>query len=187
MLRIATSRRSWCLLALVGFLAGCDVGGAGLLGGSPAEAVAEDKATPQAKSQDCNAPSDAEQTADQMFRLMNIERFEIGGVELDPELSAIATRYACSMIDDSFFGHVNPRTGDSLVERVTAAGYEYYTVGENLAAGISHAPAIIDAWMASDAHRDVLMDPAFTRAGIAVRHGGAYGVYCVLLLAEPAE
>ncbi len=172
---------------LTGVLAGCDVGGGGLLGGSPVDAAVEGDSELRAKIQECDAPGDAERIADQLLRLLNIERFDIGGVELDPELSDIAARYACTMIDEGFFGHVNPQSGVGLVERVNAAGYEYYAVGENLAAGISHAPEIIDAWLDSVAHREVMMDPSFSIAGIAVRSGGEYGVYCVLLMAEPAE
>ncbi len=133
---------------------------------------------------ECKNPSRADDISEQLLRLVNFERFEIGGVDLDSELSAVAADYACSMIDGHFFGHENPETGEKLLDRITASGYVYITIGENLAAGLTTAPEILDAWLASESHRAVLLDPAFTRAGIAVRHGGEYGVYCVMLLAE---
>lgn len=180
--------RPLSLTLLLALSAGCSVSGPGLLGGQkPSDADSTVSAKTDKGDSDCNTRPDADAFADQLLRLINIERFEIGAVEIDPKLNAVAGRFACAMIDQGFFGHTNPHNGDGVVERITAAGYEYLTIGENLAAGISNAPATIDAWLNSEAHRDVLLDPVFTKAGIAVRYGGEYGVYCVLLLAEPAE
>ena len=91
------------------------------------------------------------------------------------------------MIDEGFFGHVNPMTGHGLGERMHSSDYEYLSVGENLAAGIDRPCELLDAWLLSEPHREVMLDPSFTKAGIGVGHGGEYGTYCVLLLAEPAE
>lgn len=182
----AKSIRSLLLATLVA-LAGCDVSGPGLLVGQ----IETNDDAPSAKSQeeasDCTTPDKAAALADQLLRLINIERFEIGAVELDPRLSQIAADYGCEMIDYDFFGHANPVTGKGLSERAADTHYPYLTLGENLAAGIIHMPAVIDAWNASEAHRDVMLDPAFTKAGIAVRFGGDYEVYCVLMLAQPLK
>lgn len=168
--------------------AGCSVAGSSLLGGQEApEANAEKSAKTDKGDSDCNTRAVAGTFADQLVRLINIERFDIGALEVDPDLEEIAAAYACEMIDQRFFGHTNPHSGDGVVERVTVAGYDYLTIGENLAAGISNAPATLDAWLESAPHRDVLLDPVFTRVGVAVRYGGEFGVYCVLLLAQPAE
>ncbi|MEE9294516.1 MAG: CAP domain-containing protein [Phycisphaerae bacterium] len=178
-------------ISLLCVLAGCSVNETGLLGSktvadetvdSVADGGGKGVARDTAKRRD-----DVELLADQLMRLINIERFDIGAVELDVALAAIATRYACKMIDDDYFGHIDPATGQGLVERMRAAHYDYSSVGENLAAGIARASDILDAWLLSEPHREVMLDPDFTRAGIGVRHGGEYGTYCVLLLAEPAE
>ncbi len=183
-----TRSRVFGLVLSSALLAGCNVSGGGLLGAPPYEPP---ESTESAKIEeidsDCNTRDEAQAFADQLLRLINIERFAIGTVEIDPRLTDLAERYACTMIDQGFFGHTNPYTGDGLVERVNAAGYEYLTVGENLAAGFGKAPAIFDAWLASEPHRQVMLDPAFTKTGVAVRYGGEHGVCCVLLLAEPAE
>lgn len=168
--------------------AGCSVSGPDLLG-APAAADSDVEVSARVDSieSDCDERDEAETFADQLVRLINIERFEIGAVEVDAELTAIAGEFACAMIDQEFFGHTNPHTGDGVVERVTAARYDYLTIGENLAAGIHKATGTLDAWLESESHRDVLLDPVFAKAGIAVRYGGEHGIYCVLLLAEPVK
>lgn len=171
------------IVGLTGLL-GCDV--AGLL---PVSDVAAANDAPAAKSlsedTDCVSAADAESLADHVLRLINIERFDIGAVSVDDTLTAVAADYACTMIDDGFFGHGEANTEQGLAERVTRAGYDYEVVGENLAAGIRTAADIVDAWLDSPAHRDILLDPAFTHTGIAVRRGGEHGIYCVLILADP--
>jgi uncharacterized protein YkwD len=131
----------------------------------------------------CHIIENDEEHADQVLRLINIERFDWGVVTIDPELTKLAADTACEMIDDGYFGHRHPLTGDSIVERAANADYDYLTIGENLAAGFERPSEIVHAWMQSETHRDVMLDPVFTKAGIAIRHGGEYGVYCVLLLA----
>jgi len=172
-------------------VAGCDGTGAALFGEAPAVADGQEStakvvsATPTV-GPDCPTPANADAFADQVLRLINIRRFEIGAVELDPALAAIAESYACGMIAGGFFGHTHPTEG-GIADRVSAAGYEYDVVGENLAAGIWTASETVDAWLDSPTHFDILMDPTFTRVGIAVRYGGHYGVYCVLVMADPAD
>ena len=178
----------WLLLAVCAALAGCDVNGSALFAGAPP--ADGDEPTAKVASavlvSDCPTPDNADEFADQLLRLINIKRFEVGAVELDPDLSAIAESYACAMIADGFFGHTHPTAG-GIAERVSAAGYEYNVVGENLAAGIWTAPETFDAWLESPTHLDILIDPTFANVGIAVRYGGHYGIYSVLIMADPAD
>ena len=194
--RPITAVLSPLLASLLWALAGCNGQGPGLLvdarsddgDNAPATAAATAPAdsTPATPS-DCRTPADADQLADQILRLINIERFDLGAVTLEPELCSVAADYTCTMIDESFFGHVNPKTNHDVTQRLDEVGYVYTVVGENLAAGYWNAHEITDAWMASNTHREIMLDPAFTHAGIAVRYGGDYGVYCVLILAHPTE
>ena len=167
--------------------------GAGLLGQKSLSADSTESPTDgpggegYLENSDCTESGDTQLLSDQLLRLINMERFDIGAVERDAELADLATRYACRMIDEGFFGHVHPTTGDGLAERMHLSGYEYASVGENLAAGIDRPCELLDAWLLSEPHREVMLDANFTRAGVGVGHGGEYGTYCVLLLAEPAE
>jgi uncharacterized protein YkwD len=175
----------WSLMALLG-LAGCDAGGMGLLGSDNLAAGVQDEARTDAKHSECTTAADADEIARELVRLINIERMNAGSLELSPELTESAGVYACQMIETEFFGHENPKTGTGLAERATEADTEFGVFGENLAAGFWNAPDIVDAWLASESHRKVMLDPAFTHIGIGVRYGGEYGIYCVLTLAGPA-
>ncbi len=169
--------------------AGCNVNGSGFLPGE--SAVAE----PPTKSQSsqpltevkCRIPEDVAEINDRLLRMINIERFEQGILSLDSQLSDIAAQYACTMINEEFFGHKHPKTEFDVAQRLVQAGFAYKVVGENLAAGYWDPQGTLDAWLASDSHREILMDPEFTRAGLAVRYGGPYGVYSVLILADPVD
>ena len=65
-----------------------------------------------------------------------------------------------------------------LVQRVTAAGYLpctcSWTVGENLAWGVrgeSSAAAIVDAWMHSPPHREMILRNGIQDVGVGVIAG----------------
>lgn len=177
------------LVAMVGLLCaltGCD---------SMSDAQ-PDKADPAARlsaagalgaDADCSLPREPQELSDQVLRLVNLARFGVGAVAVDPELAAIAEEYACTMITNGFFGHTDPATGVGLAERAIDSGYNYLAVGENLAAGIGSPQEVVDAWLASPTHRDIMLDPAFSRTGIAVRYGGENDVYWVQVFADPAD
>ena len=131
--------------------------------------------------------AESDELADQLLRLVNRARFEVGAVTLDEELTAFAEAYACTMITEDFFGHTHPKTGVGLAERAMAAEYNYLAVGENLAAGIAAPEDVVEAWLGSAAHREIMLDPAFTRTGMAVRYGGENEVYWVQVFADPAD
>lgn len=171
-----------CMFSLVG----CNVDGTGLLGGS--EARDDNRAARRALDRpDGDVAEGRSPIEDQVLQLVNMERFGVGAVKPDPRLAALAEDYACTMIGDGFFGHVNPRTTMGLAERVAAAGYEFDVVGENLALGMTTAAAIVDAWLESPAHREILLDAEFTHVGIAARDDEVHHLYCVMILARPTE
>lgn len=172
---------------LVSFSSGCDANGPGLLGASPSLADSADVGSRTDQARICRSPADAEQSADQIIRLINMERFERGAVQWDAQLTQAAGDYACQMIQDDFFAHEHPVTGADVSARLSAAGYVFSVAGENLAAGYWSPTEITDGWISSPSHRQVLLDTDFARAGVAVRYGGAHGVYCVLILADHPE
>jgi uncharacterized protein YkwD len=106
-------------------------------------------------------------------------------LQLDPLLSAVADAFACEMIEDGFLAHSNPVRKLSPGERLTTAGYIYYAMGENLAAGQTTAAEVVHDWLKSESHRDNILSPDWREVGIAVRHGGKYGWYWVQEFADP--
>lgn len=135
----------------------------------------------------CTEPAEADTWQAAALLLINQERVARGLPPLtpNPTLEAVAARYACDMIAGDFFAHVDPATGGTLGDRIAASGYDYQVVGENLAAGQRTPREVVQDWMASDSHRENLLDQRFIEAGLSVRAGGRYGYYWVLELGRP--
>ncbi len=135
----------------------------------------------------CAEAADGDAWRDEVLRLVNEARRREGLAPLawNPLLEAQATAYACEMIHYGFFSHNNPVTGSSLADRVSEFGYEYWTVGENLAAGQRTPEEVVRAWLESPCHKQNILNPAFTELGVGVRVGGYYGVYWVQEFGRP--
>jgi uncharacterized protein YkwD len=136
----------------------------------------------------CNVPEQAAYWESEVLRLVNQERSRAGVTALSASarLREQAGTYACEMISARFFAHENPVTGSTLAERAREFGYEYWIVGENLAAGQTNPVKVVTDWMNSPKHRDNVLNPAFVELGIAVRTGGQYGIYWVQEFGRPA-
>lgn len=86
-----------------------------------------------------------------------------------PQLRCAARLHAKDMQDKNYFSHTS-LDGTSFSQRITAAGYTWRTVGENIAAGYPSPQAVVDGWIASAGHCQNLMNPSFTQLGV-----GFYG------------
>jgi uncharacterized protein YkwD len=129
----------------------------------------------------CNESLDADRWKTQVLQLVNQERQSRGlsAVRYDATLESQAEQYCCEMIYYDFFDHDNPETGTSLGDRAAEFEYEYWVIGENLAAGQPDPVAVMEDWMNSPGHRENILNPSFTELGVGVRTGGSYGIYWV--------
>jgi uncharacterized protein YkwD len=143
----------------------------------------------QTQNQACTVPQNDESMAEEVLQLVNLERAQHGldPITFDPTLSRVAEDYACEMIDQTFFDHVNPYTGVGPGQRLTEAGYAFHSMGENLAAGQTTAREAVEAWLDSPGHRENILAPQWRRTGIAVRYGGPYRVMWVQEFADPLD
>jgi uncharacterized protein YkwD len=89
-----------------------------------------------------------------------------------PSLRAAARGHSRAMLAYGFFGH-DSEDGTAFSERIrryyTNRGWRTWSVGEALLAsqGMSiDANAIVDAWLASPPHKEIIMSPTFRDAGI---------------------
>lgn len=135
----------------------------------------------------CNEPLEAVFWRAEVLSLLNRQRTQRG---LDPvttnaTLEAQASQYACEMVFYRFFAHVNPATGSTLGKRAEEFGYDYWIIGENLAAGQRTPAEVMADWMSSPCHRENILNPAFTEVGIGIRYGGEYGYYWVQEFGRP--
>jgi uncharacterized protein YkwD len=137
----------------------------------------------------CQPAAEATTLVEQVLDRVNQARLaeELEPLVLDPLLSAVADDFACQMIEDGFLAHTHPVDRLTPGERLTSAGYIYYAMGENLAAGQSSPEEVVTDWLTSEAHRANILSPEWREVGIAVRRGGEYGWYWVQEFADPVE
>jgi len=91
------------------------------------------------------------------------------------ELDASALVKVKDMFAEQYFEHTSP-DGATVTTLVTARGYEYIVVGENLALGnFASSKDIVDAWMASPGHRANILNTRFTDIGVGVMQGNYKG------------
>ncbi len=83
------------------------------------------------------------------------------------------------------FSH-SGRDGSRVSDRVTAQGYAWEAVGENIGGGDTSADAVITGWLASPGHCRNIMSPAFAEVALACvqRPGTQWGRYWTLVLAR---
>lgn len=136
---------------------------------------------PQAFTSECL--TDQEQV---ILDLVNQERAGQGlpPLSADPSLCTAARLHSQDMIDRDFFDHQNP---DGLwpEDRVSAQGYAFHTVGENIAAGDASPYQTMATWMASPGHRANILDPDYQHIGIGRKTGGTWGIYWTQVFARP--
>lgn len=96
-----------------------------------------------------------------------------GGLNLNGSLNAAAQAKANDMAARNYWSHNTPEGNPPWVF-VSAQGYSYQKLGENLAAGFSNEQSTIDGWMASPPHRENLLDPAFSDVGFGYANNPNY-------------
>lgn len=98
-------------------------------------------------------------------------------------LFSAAARHARDMADNNYFSHTS-LDGRTLGQRVTAEGYNWRTVGENIAAGPGSVSAVMQGWLDSPGHCRNIMGSVFTEVAVScvARSGSRYGRYWVMVL-----
>jgi uncharacterized protein YkwD len=122
----------------------------------------------------------AQDMASQVFTLVNQQRAANGLAPLSRNsmLDSSAARESSDLANNGIFSHTG---SDSSTpgQRMQAAGYYWYTCGENIAAGQTSAQAVMNTWMGSSGHRANILNPDFKDIGISVVYsaGSPYGYY----------
>lgn len=93
-------------------------------------------------------------------------------------LTCAARVHAEDMGERDYFDHNSPE-GETVSDRISSAGYSASSYGEILTAGHSTAASALDTWLESNDHCALLMEPAFTEAGVGwySAAGSTYGTY----------
>jgi len=87
-------------------------------------------------------------------------------VSWDPGLHLVSNKYARYMAKYDHFDHVS-REGEDLGDRLDNAGYDWITIGENLAHGYDDFYQVLEAWKESPSHCKMLMHPDMNKMGLS--------------------
>jgi len=113
-----------------------------------------------------------------VVEVMNRERAAHGlqPLRLNVQLALAAEDRMNDLYSKHYFNHVSP---DGMQPFVWAErrGYNYRTIGENLATGYPTANAVVDGWMHSPGHRANSLGRDFDEVGVAVADGSPVGNY----------
>jgi uncharacterized protein YkwD len=104
----------------------------------------------------------------------------------DARLMGAAFVHSRDMAQNNLFSHTGS-DGSTPSQRVSAAGYDWSTTGENIAAGQPTVAAVVAAWMASPDHCANIMTPAFRDFGVACATSSTstYRIYWTMELGAP--
>ncbi len=100
------------------------------------------------------------------------------------KLGRAAARHANDMASQDFLGHTGS-DGSTAAGRISAEGYEWSAIGENVAAGQSSPGQVVAGWLSSPGHCANIMNPDYLHMGIARAEGGSYGIYWAQTFARP--
>ena len=102
---------------------------------------------------------------------------KVRALSWSPTLASSADGHSADMATNDFFSHYS-RSGASPFDRMRAAGYSHRPVGENIAAGLPGAAAVVKTWLKSPGHCRAIMDPRAREIGVGrVAGSGRYEVY----------
>lgn len=147
----------------------------GLLAGAGAQEKKDDKA----KDKKDEFKLSAEEQA--VIDLTNAERKkadkELSPLKMNPKLMEAARKHAENMATQEKMEH--ELDGKNVADRADAAGYDWKTVGENIAARHSKPKDVLEAWMKSEVHRNNILKDEFTEIGVAVAKSKKGDLYWV--------
>jgi uncharacterized protein YkwD len=101
-------------------------------------------------------------------------------------LERAAAEHSQDMANHNYFDHTG-RDGSSPAIRATRSGYQWRSVGENLASGIMSPEEVVSGWVGSPHHCANLMDAKFTQMAVAysVNNSTNNGIYWTQMFGTP--
>jgi uncharacterized protein YkwD len=123
----------------------------------------------------------------EIIRLTNVERQKVGAPPLraSAKIAQAAAAYAALMAKlDKMDHHLD---GKDAGQRLTAAGYQWQSWGENIAFNFPNAASVVQAWMSDEGHKQNLLNPNFTEIGVGVAFNAKGQPYYDQVFARPAQ
>lgn len=133
---------------------------------------------PEPEYETCS-PVDDELT-NEIFTLVNNERVEcdLPKLELSPTLCSIALLRAVDMAENNYFDHVSP-TGESAFSLLKQYKVLLFNSAENIGQGDVSSEKMVEAWMNSQEHHDIIMCETYHQTGVGIAKSADGEVYWV--------
>lgn len=131
-------------------------------------------------------PSSPSGSGDVSFAgLLNDVRADAGSnpVSYNAQLDSAAQAHAQDMLDNNYFSHTG-LNGSTAGQRATAAGYNWRTVGENIAAGYQTEESVLNGWVNSPGHQANNINPNFEEFGLGYARDGLQTRWVLMLGAQ---
>lgn len=102
------------------------------------------------------------------------------------QLELAAREHSDDMANNDYMDHTG-RDGSTPADRITRTGYQWRTIGENLASGVMTADEVVSGWTGSPHHCENLMSPRFREMAVAfaVNPASRGGVYWTQVFGTP--
>ncbi|HEU4622335.1 MAG TPA: CAP domain-containing protein [Burkholderiaceae bacterium] len=101
------------------------------------------------------------------------------------KLFSAAAGHSQDMATNNYFSHTS-LDGTTFGQRISATGYGWYFVAENIAKGQPTVAAVMDSWMKSAGHCANIMNKSVADVGVAcVKSSSSSGYYWTMNLGRP--
>jgi uncharacterized protein YkwD len=126
---------------------------------------------PRAPRSECGSTAEDHDALDAVNRIRESHRLR--PFRWDDRLFVAARDHSAEQRLHRYMGHGSPDAArDDLGDRVRLAGYRGSAWAEVVATGYPDVPSVVDGWMKSRGHREILLDPRLEEA--AFSRDGAY-------------
>ncbi len=105
----------------------------------------------------------------------------------DAKLMRAAKDKAISMAANEYFNHTTP-DGKEFTYFINRAGYDYSSIGENIAVYFTSEKGAVASWLASPPHRANIMNRTYKHIGVGLAYGtlnGRSGWFGVQIFGAP--
>ncbi|MGW0769389.1 CAP domain-containing protein [Streptomyces sp. NPDC002676] len=149
--------------------------------GAPQTSAAPHTQTAAPKPATSAAPSTPKPTATasgvvaRIVQLVNAERSKVGcaPLTLNATLTKVAQAHSADMAAHQNMSHTGS-DGSTPGDRITRAGYNWSTYGENVAYGYATPEQVMAGWMSSPGHKANILNCSFKEIGVGFAQPNSY-------------
>ncbi|GFE27230.1 CAP domain-containing protein [Streptomyces nigrescens] len=136
-------------------------------GEKDAKPAAKTSPAPAASPSAAKATAKASGATARVVELVNDERRKAGcsPLTVNAKLTKAAQDHSKDMADHRNMSHTGS-DGSSPEDRITRAGYNWSSYGENVAYGYSTPESVMEGWMTSPGHKRNILDCSFKEIGV---------------------